>query len=222
MLSIAEPWFGFRPLSLRSFLLVFCAVSAFVLPTIADAAQKNVLILSGGRGRDSINRMEASLRAHYSEPVNFSIVDLENPRFDQRAYQDGLADALLGGYSGEKLDLVVAVMTTPIQFALQYRDKLFPGVPIVFMSNSLLIPDKMWPGVTGVESSPGVRETIDLALRLQPDTQAIAIIGDASGDENYWVEAEHAELLRHRGNLKEIDLLGPPSPELLQRVAELP
>jgi PAS domain S-box-containing protein len=222
MLSIAEQGSGLRSISWRNFLLAFCAVFAFVAPSTVEAAQKNVLVLSQGRGRDSINRMESSLRAHFSEPVNFSIVDLDNPRFGQKAYQDNLAEALQAAYSSEKLELVVAVMTEPLQFALQYRDKLFPGVPIVFMSNSLLIPDKMWPGVTGVESTMGVRETIDLALRLQPDTETIAIIGNTSTNDSYWVPEEHSELLRHQDKLKEIDLLGPPSPELIQRVAKLP
>ena len=113
-------------------------------------------------------------------------------------------------------------MTSPLQFAAQYRDKLFPGVPIVFMSNISPLPDKMWPGVTGVESTSGVRETIDLALRLHPDTQAVAIISKASGPENDWFQEEHSELLRHRDKVTEIDLLGPASPQLLQRVAELP
>jgi signal transduction histidine kinase len=189
-----------------------------------DVRAKTVLVLSGGRGRASINRMESSLKTHFSGPVNFSIVDLDNPRFEQKAYRDSLAEALRAGYSGEKLDLVVAVMTSPLEFAVQYRDMLFPGVPIVFMSNSLLIPEKMWPGVTGVESTIGARETIDLALRLQPDTQTVAVIGfgNASRDDNYWFQAEHSELVRHRDKVKEIDLLGPANPELLRRVAELP
>jgi hypothetical protein len=140
-----------------------------VPPAAAQATTKNVMILSGGRGRVSINQMESSLKAHFSEPVNFSIVDLDNPRFEQESYQDNLAEALHKGYSGERLDLVVAVMTPPLQFAVRYRDKVFPGVPIVFMSNGSPLPEKMWPGVTGVESTTGVRETIDLALRLHPN-----------------------------------------------------
>ncbi len=166
--------------------------------------------------------MESSLRAHFSEQVNFSIVDLENPRFEQKSYRDNLAEALRAGYSSEKLDLVVAVMTEPLRFAVQYRDKVFPGVPIVFMSNSIPLPEKIWPGVTGVQSATGVQETIDLALRLHPDTQAVAVISKASGQDNDWFQAEHSELLRHRDKVTEIDLLGPARPELLQRVAELP
>ena len=203
-------------------LSVLVSTLLLVSSSAAPATQKNVLILSGGRGRVSINQMESTLRAHFSGPVSFSIVDLENSRFEQKAYQDNLAEALRAGYSGERLDLVVAVMTTSLQFALQYRDKLFPGVPIVFMSNNNPIPDKMWPGVTGVESTNGVRETIDLALRLQPDTQRFAVIGEASGPNGGWFQAEHSELLRHRDKVTEIDLPGPASPELLQRVAELP
>ena len=213
---------GVRSGSWRNVLLVLCAISAFVSATTAQATQKNVLVLSGGRGRVSINQMESSLRAHFSEPVNFSIVDLENPRFEQKSYRDNLAEALRAGYSSEKLDLVVAVMTLALQFALQYRDKVFPGVPIVFMSNISPLPEKMWPGVTGVESTTGVQETIDLALRLNPDTQTVAVISKASGPDNDWFQAEHSELLRHRDKIREIDLLGPARPELLQRVAELP
>jgi len=205
----------------------YLSVVVFILLALAPraAAQTkttNVLILSGGRGRESINRMEASLRARFSTPVNFSIVDLENPRFDQQAYQDHLAEALRSGYAGEKLDLVVAVMTPSLEFALKYRDKVFPGVPIVFMSINPPLPEKMGPGVTGVESAVGITEIINLALRLHPDTEAVGVITDVSNVDKDWLQAERAELLRHRDKVREIDLIGPPSPELLQRVAGLP
>ena len=213
---------GVRFRSWRGALFVLCAICAFVAPTTAQATQKNVLVLSGGRGRVSINQMESSLRAHFSEPVNFSIVDLENPRFEQKSYRDNLAEALRAAYSSEKPDLVVAVMTLSLEFAVQYRDRVFPGVPIVFMSNISPLPEKMGPGVTGVQSATGAHETIDLALRLNPDTQTVAVIGKATGPDNDWFQAEHYELLRHRDKVAEIDLLGHASPELLQRVAELP
>ena len=124
----------------NTLLILLFALLPIVPPATAQTTHKNVLILSGGRGRVSINQMEASLRAHFSQPVNFSVVDLENPRFEQKSYQDNLAEALQQGYSGERLDLVVAVMTTSLQFAVQYRDRIFPGVPIVFMSNISPLP----------------------------------------------------------------------------------
>lgn len=203
-------------------LLVLCSVSAFVPPVAAQTTLKNVLILSGGRGRVSINLMESSLRSHFAASVNFSIVDLDNPRFEQKSYRDNLAEALRAGYSSEHLDLVVAVMTTSLQFAVEYRDKVFPGAPIVFMSNISPLPEKMWPGVTGVESTSGVRETIDLALRLHPDAEAVAVITDVKQTDGDWFKEEQAELLHHRDKVREIDLVGPATADLLQRVATLP
>jgi PAS domain S-box-containing protein len=203
-------------------LSVFVVIVALV-PTTAQGNQKNVLILTEGHGRVSINWMQSSLRAHFSGSVSFSIVDLDNPRFEEKSYQENLAEAFQAAYANEKLDLVMTIGPTPLQFAVQYRDKMFPGVPIVFMSIDWL-PERTWPGVTGVASPMGVQETIDLALRLHPDTQAMAIIGQASGtfgDEN-WLATERAELLRLHDKVTEIDLIGSPSPELLQRVVELP
>jgi PAS domain S-box-containing protein len=213
---------GFRSISWRNVFLVLCALAALVAPTAAHATQKNVLILSGGRGRVSIDQMEASLRSHFVGPVNFSVVDLENPRFEQKAYQDNLAEALRAGYASEKLDLVVAVMAPSLQFAVRYHAKVFPGVPVVFMSVVNHLPEKMWPGVTGVVSTPGIAETIDLALRLEPDTKAVAIITQGVQIDEDWLLDEHRELLSRRDKVEEIDLIGPATPDLIQRVAALP
>ena len=76
--------------------------------------------------------------------------------------------------------------------------------------------------MTGVQSALGVREIIDLALRLHPDTEAVAVITDGTEISNDWLAAERAELRRHRDKVREIDLIGPPSPELLRKVAALP
>ena len=122
---------------MKPLLAVVFVVLALAPPAAAAQTKpKNVLVLSGGRGRVSINLMQSSLRARFPGPVNFSIVDLENPRFDQPDYQEHFAEALRSGYAGEKLDLIVAVMTPSLEFAVQYRSKVFPGVPIVFMSIS--------------------------------------------------------------------------------------
>ncbi len=185
-------------------------------------AAKNVLVLSGGRGRVSINQMQSALRARYPGPVNLSIIDLENPRFEQDAYQDHLAEALRSGYASDRQDLVVAVGGTSLEFAVRYRDRVFPGVPITFMSVNTSLPPKLWPGVTGVQSALGVREIIELALRLHPDTEAIAVITDGAAISNDWLAAEGEELRRHRDKVREIDIIGPPSPELLRKVAALP
>ena len=189
----------------------------------AQTKAKNVLVLSGGRGRVSINQMQSSLRARFPAPVNLSIIDLENPRFEQDGVSGPLGrSAAERIFASDRQDLVVAVGGTSLDFAVRYRERVFPGVPIVFMSVNTPLPTKLWPGVTGVQSALGVREIIDLALRLHPDTDAVAVITDGTDIGNDWLAAEHEELRRHRDKVREIDLIGPPSPELLRKVAALP
>jgi len=188
----------------------------------AQANAKNVVILSGGRGRESLNQMESSLRAHVPFPVNFSIVDLDNPRFDDKSYRDNLADALQAAY-GKKPDLLFACMDPSLRFAVQYRDKMFPGVPVVFMSVSTLLADRQkWPGATGVAVPSGAKQTIALALQLHPDSTAVAVITSDSDNEKDFLTAVHTELLLHEDKVKEIDIVGPPSGRMLERVAALP
>jgi hypothetical protein len=191
-------------------------------PLAAQQNGRNVVILSGGRGRASLNQMESSLRANVSFPVNFSIFDLDNPRFDEKSYRDNLAEALQAAY-GKKPDLLFACMDPSLRFAVQYRDKMFPGVPIVFMSVSTLLADQQkWSGVTGVAVPSGVKETVDRVLRLHPDTTGVAVITSDSENEKDYLAAVHSELLRHQDKVQEVDIVGPPSGQMLERVAALP
>jgi PAS domain S-box-containing protein len=76
--------------------------------------------------------------------------------------------------------------------------------------------------VTGVVSPLGFRETIDLALRLQPDTNAVAVVAGATSLDGYWLAALHSAIARHQDRVKEIEIRGPPDRQLLARVAALP
>ena len=134
-----------------------------------------------------------------------------------------MANTIRQGYGAAKLDLVITEGFEAFQFAVQYRDKMFPGVPIVFVG---VTPDDLrerqtWPGVTGVTNTVGLAPTIDLALHLQPDTTAVAVITGVSEWEKHWLAAAHSELLRHQDKVREIDLVGS-NGQLLKSVAALP
>jgi PAS domain S-box-containing protein len=207
--------------------IFFCASSVSAVTSQQQAKGKNVLVLSGGSGHSpSIDLMESTLQSHVPWPVKFSAVaDLEDPPFDKKPYRDTLAQALKSGFGGATPDLVMAVMDPSLRFAMEYRDKMFPNVPIVFMSVSSPQAEQQkwrWPEITGVASAVGVRETIALGLHLHPDTKTVAVITNASDTENEYLRAAQSELLRLRDKVKEIDLIGPPSGELLQKVNSLP
>ena len=166
--------------------------------------------------------MESTVRARVPGQINFYTASVENPRFDEEGYRQSLAETLRRGYGGVKLDLIVAATYPVLEFALQYRDTMFPGVPIVFTDVARQEAQKMWPGITGVIIPNGMRETIDLALHLNPDTNAVAVISGVSQWDKYWLAVAHSELLRHQDKVREIDIVGPAGIQVLEKVAELP
>lgn len=190
---------------------------------VAQPVTKNVLILHNWANLpQSWGLMESTVRARVPGHINFYIASVQNPRFDEEIYRESLAETLRRGYAGVKVDVVVAASYPVLQFAMQYRNEMFPGVPIVFTDVSRQEGQKMWPGVTGVVSPVGMRETIDLALQLHPDTNAVAIITGVTAWDKYWLAVAHSELLRHQHRVRVIDLIGPAGRELLEKVAELP
>jgi PAS domain S-box-containing protein len=189
----------------------------------AEPAVKNVLVLHNWADLPpSWALMESTVRARVPGQINFYTASVENPRFDEEVYRESLAETLRRGYGAVKLDVVIAATYPVLQFTMQYRDKMFPGVPIVFTDVGRPEGQNMWQGVTGVISPVGMRETIDLALHLHPDTNAVAVITGVTEWDKYWLAVAHSELLRHQGKVREIDLIGPASHQIIEKVAALP
>jgi PAS domain S-box-containing protein len=185
---------------------------------------KNVLVMYPYSSPPSFEVLKSTMRASVPGQINFYTVSMSNRRFEDEDYQESLAETFRRGYGGMKIDLVIASTYPVLHFAERYRDKMFPGVPIVFFD---VYPNeselkKLPPGVTGVVVPLGMRETIDLALRLHPDTNAIAVITGVSEWERSWLELAHSELLLHRDHVREIDVIGSPDNQILQQVVALP
>ena len=132
---------------------------------------------------------------------------------------------MVGDIYGTLAGLKMSLNSAAMQGSDAYQDNLAESIQAGYSGEKLDLVVPVTPShfnLPGVESASGVRETIDLALRFHPDTQAVAIIAKASGPDDDWFQEEHSELLRDRDKVTEIALLGPASPQLLQRVAELP
>ena len=213
--------------SLRSrawLIFLFIFLCTFPFPLVAQQQnEKRVLMLFSeyAQRREFLQPFESSLQAKVKADITFDEAYLEAPyRMDEKHYMEGFAENLYRRFAGAKLDLVVAVSPPAVSFVLQYREKIFPGVPVVFLAvSSMQFGGRIWPGVTGVTNHIGLGETIDLALRLQPDTEAMAVI---SPYDPPWLAATHKELNRYRGKVREIDIIGPPSRQVLEKVVALP
>jgi PAS domain S-box-containing protein len=203
-------------------------VVAFVLfgltpPVTPQQNAKNVLVIFSIFDRQQIaylDLIESPVRAHFKGPVNFYTTYLNPRKVLEKGYRESLAETLRRQYSDVKLDVVVAEAVPAIPFATDYRDRIFPGVPIVFVAVAPieLEGQKMPPGTTGVTTAMGLQSTIDLALHLHPDATAVAVI---DAEQNFWWGMVHSEL-RRQDKVREIDILGQPSSQMLEQIDALP
>src|SRR5947209_5605077 len=154
-------------------------------------AAKNVLVLYSFTKQDAFHALEpleSTVRSRFSTPVHFQVEYLESQHFGSAGYRDSESEVLRDKYERQRFDLVVAGAYPALRFAVDYRDRIFPGVPIVFfdVDASRMANQVVWPGVTGVTLTVDVRGSLDLALRLLPDTRTFALVSGISEFETYW------------------------------------
>jgi PAS domain S-box-containing protein len=187
----------------------------------ARLAGHSVGSVNGPGDKDFLNHIETRIRSRVPGPITiydeYLVYKFDGNGFGQLESE---AETLRRIYAGVKLDVVIAVAPQAVRLAEQYRDKIFPGTPILFAQISSGEPEAQpRAGVTGLISAAGISETIDLALRLHPDTQTVALI---SGPDPYWFNVSRSELSRRQGRVEQVDFVEPPSRELLEKISALP
>ena len=236
--TLASPvsW-ALRQLPPTAGIIQFCTFALFTIfaiplcahPNSADKGQpgeKHVLVLFSAIpfSQAVLDVIEPSIRARVPRSVTFYTAYLEDPQVEEKTYRESVSEALRHRYAQVKLDVVIVCNPAALHFAVEHRDKIFPGVPIVFVAVGAgdLDKQKMWPGVTGVASPWGFRETIELMFRLQPDTNTVAVVAGETNWDKLFLAVAHSELLHHQDKVREIDLSGPPNHQMFERVAALP
>lgn len=212
-----------------------CMCLLFLVPRIAcgsapvdePVAAKNVLVLYSFTQSNAFLELEplkASLRAHVSAPVNFYVEYLDSTLFNDNAYRNSLIETVCRAHATARLDLVIAGGYPALSFALDYRERRFPGVPIVFVAvdPSRLQGRRIWTGVTGLTSKADVAGSLELALRFHPDTRNVVLLAGVSEFETYWNDRFRKELRLHHNNLNLIEVIGLPPRAALRQISTLP
>ena len=177
------------------------------LPGLAmlDAGFSRVLTV------ESSNRVEI-----YRESMDLS-------RFNSDSYLNLLRDHLRAKYAGKKLDVAVAVMEPALDFLLKHRDEVFPGVPIVFcgIDRKQLGGRRLPSDATGILLKREFSPTLELALRLHPETDRIVVVAGASEFDARLLEQAREEFRPFEDRLAFSYLTALPLPILLSQLSHL-
>ena len=132
-------------------------------------------------------------------------------------YPDVFREYLRRKYAMHTIELLIAMDAGALDFVTQIRRDFFSSIPIVFFSSQPSPPRP--PNATGINAPINLRDTVSLAVTLQPDLRQIFVI---TGADRSYERLARAELRRYEGKLSIIYLAALATADLEKRLASLP
>ncbi len=175
---------GFSSLLLAFCLLVLPIISSGPVMAAHDLDAHHVLILHthqpGQSWSESITAaMERTLNQS-TAVLNIHVENLDARRYTEPSYLELLRSDLRNcTLKGHPFDLVLLSDRNALAFALAHRQELLNNSPIVFSGirgiDTAAVTEL--DRVTGIAEDLAYRETLDLALKLHPDTNRVVFVG---------------------------------------------
>lgn len=195
----------------------------------ASAAPRNVLLLYDERlelpGLTALDaELGNTLASNSPHPIELYREEMDLSRFSSDSYKALLRGFLRAKYADKKIDVVVAVFGPALDFLLDYGGEMFPQTPIVFcgIDRKELGGRSLPPHVRGVLLKREFAPTLELALRLHPQTKrAIVVAGTSEFDKRLLGQARE-ELRPYEDRLDLTDMSALPMRELLNELSQLP
>jgi len=168
--------------------------------------------------------LRAVLQPTAKHDVEFYTEYLDLMRFPNASGQQTLVNYLRVKYSDRKIDLIIVVSPLGLNFLLQHGEELFPGIPIVVTSVNIRTLEKLplKKNITGIGVKREIGDTLDLALRVQPDTKRVVIPVGTSLIEKSWAADLHRSLRGYEDRVALTFLTDLPMRDILQELRVLP
>ena len=169
-------------MKLITVLLIILLTSALAW---AEPEKKTILYLNSYH--DGYNWSDKQLEGIRSvlETNSFKI-DLQIEYFDAKKYNyEFLKSRLFTLYTdkfrNDHFDIIIISDNDALNFIQEYRQQLFPGVPVVFCGiNGIETIDPREKNITGIIENFDLAKTLNLARHLHPDKKHMIVLGDDS------------------------------------------
>jgi signal transduction histidine kinase len=209
-------------------LWVASLVMALAASSAAQPVVRNVLVLNSPehdpfKFHTGVFRAELSRRS--AAPINFFEVSIQPPVLPVAALgEDPVVEYLRATLSQRKLDLVVAVGGPAAVFAQRYRERLFPGAPLLHSAvESRFLKDRTFTAnEIAAAGKLDVPQIVENMLVLLPDTTNVFVVIGASQLEDFWRRELARELERFHDRLTFVWFNELSFEEIMTRAAALP
>ena len=167
-----------------------CALCAIAYLTVtngvnaADVGAKRVLMISTGSrlapGFIIVDQQLLQIFGKITSPrIEIYAENLDLVRFPSERYGQIFSEYLTAKYAAHPPDLVILVYIGNLGTAGKVLHQLFPGTPVIVagFTEENISRDQFGSLVIGIAQRVDPRATMELILRLQPETRRIIVIG---------------------------------------------
>jgi PAS domain S-box-containing protein len=164
-------------------LCIFLSLLSLSLPPAQAATKSRIFVLNsyhpGYLWSDNILRGIHSV--FDPEGENDLVVEyLDSKRHSDPEYFDRILEVYRYKYANKKFDVLISSDDHALDFLRAHRDELFPNVPLVFNGVDGSNPDRFKDlrNAFGVSENIGIRDTLEMALSLQPEASQVHFVSD--------------------------------------------
>src|SRR5258708_48830 len=163
-------------------------------------AQRVLMLYSDERLLPANIIMDEAIRAAFAvgtkNRVEFYSEFLDVARFPGEEQQQRQRNFFRDKYRERPPDLVIAVSGGALVFLAEHRAELFPGVPIVYCSvTGDPHPDHLLDArIAEVAVPDGVAPTLEMMLRLHPDTRGMAVVSGSGPRDRQFADVFRQEM----------------------------
>jgi signal transduction histidine kinase/ActR/RegA family two-component response regulator len=167
-----------------------CGVAAQSQERAGDAGSpartRHILFLnsyqSGYHWSDDLVRGVTDVMGNQPFPVELWLEYMDSRRFSGPVHDDRFERFLHDKYRNHRFDLIISSDDAALTFLIERRDRLFPGIPVVFMglNNWDLAARLDRRSYTGLREIFHTDTLVDTALAMRPETTRFVVIGDAA------------------------------------------
>jgi PAS domain S-box-containing protein len=156
--------------------------------------------------------------------IEFYSESLDTSLFPDEASQHQFQDWYFRKYRNRKPDLIIAVGPSPIKFMSDLHDTFSPGTPIVFWGSTeeFAEPPRLDSDFTGVWGVAQPDKTLEVALRLQPNTRHVIVVGGVAPYDRHLEHLIKQRFDKYESKLEFTYLTDLAMPDLLERLKHLP
>jgi signal transduction histidine kinase/ABC-type uncharacterized transport system substrate-binding protein len=217
----------FRPRKMALVLLASCLLFQPKANSELKPVRRVLVFYELGLSSPAVALLDRELRATLDDSgyqIELYAEYLETTLFEAPVEQQELRELYIHKYQNRKPDLIITLGPSPLQFIVDSHENFFAGIPIVFGGTSEQQADNptLDSHFTGSWEMLEPAKTLDVALRLQPGSRHVVVVGGVSSFDKHLEAIFRERLHTYASSLDFTYLTDLDMPSLLERLKHLP